>query len=125
MHAACATDVAALSHASVTSPLRFGVRLLCSWKLQLSAFKSSSWADQGMQWPVHSFTTVKCFRLYFLLLTYGHDNNSLCNTITSNESVQAAKELGLQLTTVNETLVDMAVTLMQLGIAVPRPKRTE
>ncbi len=38
--------------------------------------------------------------------------------------LQAAKELGLQVTPVKETLVDMAVTLIQLGIAVPRPKMT-
>ncbi|KAA6423169.1 MAG: diaminohydroxyphosphoribosylaminopyrimidine deaminase [Trebouxia sp. A1-2] len=38
------------------------------------------------------------------------------------DNSKATTELGLQLTTVNETLVDMAVTLMQLGIAVPRPK---
>ena len=36
--------------------------------------------------------------------------------------MQAAKELGLQLTPVKETLIDMAVTLIQLGIAKPRPK---
>ena len=35
---------------------------------------------------------------------------------------QAAQELGLQLTPVKETLVDMAVTLMQLGIVIPKPK---
>lgn len=36
--------------------------------------------------------------------------------------MQAAKELKLQLTPVKETLIDMAVTLIQLGIAKPRPK---
>lgn len=36
--------------------------------------------------------------------------------------MQAAQELGLQLTPVKETLIDMAVTLIQLGIAKPRPK---
>lgn len=36
--------------------------------------------------------------------------------------MQATQELGLQLTPVKETLIDMAVTLIQLGIAKPRPK---
>ena len=36
--------------------------------------------------------------------------------------MQAAQELGLQVTPVKETLIDMAVTLIQLGIATPRPK---
>lgn len=36
--------------------------------------------------------------------------------------MQAAQELGMQLTPVKETLIDMAVTLIQLGIAKPRPK---
>jgi hypothetical protein len=94
-------------------------------KLQLSDFESSSWADHGMQWPVDSLTIVTYFMLYLLLLTMDCHTDSLSDTITSHESVQAVKELGLQLTTVNETLVDMAVTLMQLGVAVPRPKPTE
>ena len=38
--------------------------------------------------------------------------------------VQAAQELGVALTPVKETLVDMAVTLIQLGIATPRLKST-
>ena len=36
--------------------------------------------------------------------------------------VQAAKELGLQLTSHQSTLVDMAATLMSLGIAKPKSK---
>ena len=36
--------------------------------------------------------------------------------------MQAAKDLGMQLTPVKETLIDMAVTLIQLGIAKPRAK---
>ncbi len=91
-------------------------------KLQLSDFQSRSWADQGMQWPVDSLTIVTCSNFCCRQWT---DTNSLSDTITNHESVQATKELGLQLTSVNETLVDMAVTLMQLGVAVPRPKPTE
>lgn len=36
--------------------------------------------------------------------------------------LQAARELGLQVTPVEETLIDMATTLIQLGIAKPRMK---
>ena len=36
--------------------------------------------------------------------------------------MQAARELGLQVTPVEETLIDMATTLIQLGIAKPRTK---
>ncbi|KAL3150817.1 hypothetical protein ABBQ32_000577 [Trebouxia sp. C0010 RCD-2024] len=38
------------------------------------------------------------------------------------DNSKAAQELGLQVTPVEETLVDMAVTLIQLGIAKPRLK---
>ena len=38
--------------------------------------------------------------------------------------MQAARELGLQVRPVKETLVDMAVTLIQLGVAKPRPKQS-
>ncbi len=76
-----------------------------------------------MQWPGDSLTVVTCFML--CCCRQWTDTYSLNNTITSRESVQATKELGLQFTTVNETLVDMAVTLMQLGLAIPRPKPTK
>ena len=66
-----------------------------------------------------------CERLLAVTFAAGNDGNSLCDIITYHESVQAGKELGLQLTTVQETLVDMAVTLMQLGIAVPRPTHAQ
>lgn len=75
-----------------------------------------------MQWPTDSSTLATCSKFCCRQWT---DIDSLKDTITSHESVQATKELGLQLTTVKETLVDMAVTLMQLGVAVPRPKATE
>ena len=37
--------------------------------------------------------------------------------------MQAATELGLQVRPVKETLIDMAVSLIQLGVAKPRPKQ--
>lgn len=39
-----------------------------------------------------------------------------------SSAMQAARELGLQVTPVKETFIDMAVTLIQLGIAKPRLK---
>ena len=38
--------------------------------------------------------------------------------------MQAARELGLQVRPVKETLIDMAVSLIQLGVAKPRPKQS-
>ena len=39
--------------------------------------------------------------------------------------LQAARELGIEPLPVNETLVDMAVTLIQLGIAKPKLKQQQ
>lgn len=41
------------------------------------------------------------------------------------DNSKSVKELGLQMTPVKETLVDMAVTLLQLGIATPRQKQSK
>ena len=42
--------------------------------------------------------------------------------LLNEHGMQAARELGLNVTPVEETLIDMAVTLIQLGIAKPRIK---
>ena len=38
-------------------------------------------------------------------------------------ALQAQRELGLQVTPIQSTIVDMAVTLFQLGIATPKPRK--
>ena len=58
---------------------------------------------------------------------FGTNSGSSClsTVIVQFFVMQSVKELGLQMTPVKETLVDMAVTLLQLGIATPRQKQSK